>query len=84
MRGDIVEIYPAYDDNCIRIDLFGSEIESIERFNSISGVVKGSVDSIAIFPAKHFITDKETILQVVNEIRDELTNRLEELRKNNK
>ena len=84
VRGDIVEIYPAYDDNCIRIDLFGSEIESIERFNSISGVVKGSVDSIAIFPAKHFITDKETILQVVNEIRDELTNRLEELRKNNK
>ena len=84
VRGDIVEIYPAYDDNCIRIDLFGSEIESIERFNSISGVVKGSVDSIAIFPAKHFITDKETILQVVNEIRDELTKRLEELRKNNK
>ena len=84
VRGDIVEIYPAYDDNCIRIDLFGSEIESIERFNSISGVVKGSVDSIAIFPAKHFITDKETILRVVNEIRDELTNRLEELRKNNK
>tara|TARA_S200000501_G_scaffold98676_1_gene92088 strand:- start:107353 stop:109356 length:2004 start_codon:yes stop_codon:yes gene_type:complete len=84
VRGDIVEVYPAYDDNCIRIDLFGSEIESIERFNSISGEVKESVDSIAIFPAKHFITDKETVLQVVKEIRNELTNRLEELRKNSK
>ena len=74
-RGDLIEIFPAYEDNCIRIDLFGNQIDEIAIFDSISGEIKEKPDSIVIFPAKHFVTDKETTLEVVDEIRKELEQR---------
>ena len=74
-RGDLIEIFPAYEDNCIRIDLFGNQIDEIAIFDSISGEIKEKPDSIVIFPAKHFVTDKETTLKVVDEIRKELEQR---------
>ena len=74
-RGDLIEIFPAYEDNCIRIDLFGNQIDEIAIFDSISGEIKEKPDSIVIFPAKHFVTDKETTLKVVDEIRRELEQR---------
>ena len=74
-RGDLIEIFPAYEDNCIRIDLFGNQIDEIAIFDSISGEIKEKPNSIVIFPAKHFVTDKETTLKVVDEIRKELEQR---------
>ncbi len=74
-RGDLIEIFPAYEDNCIRIDLFGNQIDEIAIFDIISGEIKEKPDSIVIFPAKHFVTDKETTLKVVDEIRRELEQR---------
>jgi len=84
VRGDVMEVYPAYEDTCIRIELFGNEVDQINRFNPISGEIKEELDVVVIFPAKHFITDKETILKVIEKIRHELSERLMSLRKNNK
>ena len=84
VRGDVIEVYPAYEDFCIRIELFGTEVEAITRFDPISGEEKEKLQTIVIFPAKHFVTDKETTLKVIEEIKVELHQRLDFLRKNNK
>ena len=84
VRGDVMEVYPAYEDTCIRIELFGNEVDQINKFDHISGEIKEELDVVVIFPAKHFITDKETILKVIEKIRHELSERLMSLRKNNK
>ena len=84
MRGDIVEIFPAYEDCCIRVDLFDSLVESITKFDPITGLASDHIETIVIFPAKHFVTDKETTLKVISEIRKELAIRLDFLRNQNK
>ena len=84
VRGDIIEIFPAYEKECIRIELFGSEIEKIIKFDVLTGEEKETLDKIVIFPAKHFITDKNTTNDIIKDIRAELDERLEELRSKNK
>ena len=84
VRGDLIEIYPAYEDECIRIELFGNEIDKISRFNHITGEVYSDIETVIIFPAKHFIADKSTTLRVVQLIREELDDRLNFFRSNNK
>ena len=84
VRGDLIEIYPAYQDSCIRIELFGSEIDEISMFDPLTGEIKETIDNIVIFPAKHFVTDKEATLRVIEEIRRELAERLDFLRTNHK
>ena len=84
VRGDIIDIYPAYEDSCVRIELFGNEVDQISRFDPITGEEKEKLQKIVIFPAKHFVTDKETTLAVIEEIKDELNDRLRFLREHNK
>ena len=84
VRGDLIEIYPAYQDSCIRIELFGSEIDEISMFDPLTGEIKETIENIVIFPAKHFVTDKEATLKVIEEIRRELAERLDFLRTNHK
>ena len=84
VRGDVIEVHPAYEDECIRIELFGSEVDGINRFDPISGEVKEELNTVILFPAKHFVVEKETTLRVIDEIKDELNQRLDDLRKNNK
>ncbi len=84
VRGDLIEIYPAYQDSCIRIELFGSEIDEISMFDPLTGEIKEIIENIVIFPAKHFVTDKEATLRVIEEIRRELAERLDFLRTNHK
>ena len=84
VRGDIIEIYPAYEDCCFRIELYDDKIESIFSFDPISGEVLECLNKITVFPAKHFITKKETLNRVVSEVREELTERLDFFNKNNK
>jgi len=84
VRGDIIEIFPAYERYSIRLELFGSEIEKIIKFDVLTGEQKESLDKVVIFPAKHFITDKNTTKMVIKDIRNELDERLIELRSNNK
>ncbi|MDA9946312.1 excinuclease ABC subunit UvrB [Candidatus Marinimicrobia bacterium] len=82
--GDVIEIFPAYEDLCIRIELFGTEIETISKFDYLTGEVIEEIEKVVIFPAKHFVTDKEKTLQVIDMIQKELVDRLEFLRSHNK
>ena len=80
VRGDVIEIYLAYEDIGVRIELFGSQIDRITRFQPLTGEILKEMDSEFIFPGKHFVTDQETINRITGEIRLELIHRLEELR----
>ena len=80
VRGDVIEIYLAYEDVGIRIELFGNKVDQITRFHPLTGEILKEMDSDFIYPGKHFVTDQATINKVVGDIRLELMQRLEELR----
>ena len=84
VRGDLIEVFPAYEDKCIRIELFGSEVESISKFDPLTGEISDTIATAVIFPAKHFVTDKETTLRVIQDIRKELVKRLDFLKSHQK
>lgn len=78
-RGDIVEIYPAYEERIVRIEMFGDEIERISVVNPVTGEIEELVDQIKIYPAKHYVADEDTIEQAIAQIQIELEERLEVL-----
>ena len=80
VRGDVIEIYLAYEDVGVRVELFGDKIDQITRFHPLTGEVQKEMDSEFIYPGKHFVTDQETINRIIGDIRLELIHRLEELR----
>jgi excinuclease ABC subunit B len=80
VRGDVVEVFPAYDEQGIRIELFGDEIERISRFDPVTGQVIARLQRTAIYPATHYVTQKSTVERAVVKIRAELEERLLELR----
>jgi excinuclease ABC subunit B len=80
VRGDTVEIFPAYDEQAVRIELWGDQVEKITRFHPISGNAIAQLDRCAIYPAKHFVTQRPTVEKAVGLIRAELQGRLLELR----
>jgi len=82
--GDTIEIFPAYEDLSIRLELFGNEVDKISKINHLTGDIIEELSSIVVFPAKHFIADKEKTLQVIELIQSELSERLDFLRSNNK
>ena len=84
VRGDIVEIYPAYEDHGIRIDLFGNDIEYIRRFNPLTGEILCDDQLVFIYPAKHFVTDDESIGKIIDLIKEELALRLDNFKRENK
>ena len=79
VRGDTVEVYPAYDEQGIRIELWGDEIERISRFDPLTGDTIVPLQRTAIYPATHFVTQKPTVERAVVRIRAELEERLREL-----
>ncbi len=81
VRGDVVELFPASrDEQCIRIEFFGDEIDRIREVNSLTGEILGDRDHIAIFPASHFVTREEKMVKAIENIEIELEERLKELR----
>ena len=84
VRGDVIEIHLAYENVGIRIELFGSTIDQIVRFDPLTGEILKEMDSEFIYPGKHFVTDQEAINKITSEIRSELISRLDELRLNDK
>ena len=80
VRGDVVEVFPAYEEQAIRIELFGDEIERITRFDPLTGQSIARQQRTAIYPATHFVTQRSTIERAVERIRVELEERLLELR----
>ncbi len=80
VRGDTVEILPAYEEQGLRIELWGDEIERISKIDPVTGDTIAVLERAAIYPAKHFITTRPTLERAVGAIRDELSSRLAELR----
>ncbi|MBW6431837.1 DEAD/DEAH box helicase family protein, partial [Patescibacteria group bacterium] len=81
VRGDVLEIIPSYEELSCRIEFFGDEIEAIKSINPLTGEVLGSFDFYSIFPAKHFVTEKDRILKVKPEILAELDMQLNKFKK---
>jgi excinuclease ABC subunit B len=84
VRGDVIEVFPAYEEQAIRIELFGDEVERITRFDPLTGDTIVRLPRAAIYPATHFVTQRSTIERTVGAIRAELDERLLELRGANK
>jgi excinuclease ABC subunit B len=79
VRGDVLEIGPAYEDRLVRIELFGDEVEAIRYVDPTTGEILQSLETINIYPAKHFVTPKERLQGAIQAIRAELRERLEVL-----
>ena len=79
VRGDVLEIGPAYEDRLVRIELFGDEVEAIRYVDPTTGEILQSLETINIYPAKHFVTPKERLQGAIQAIRSELRERLDVL-----
>ena len=79
VRGDVLEIGPAYEDRLVRIELFGDEVEAIRYVDPTTGEILQSLDAINIYPAKHFVTPKERLADAISAIRNEMRERLDVL-----
>ena len=85
VRGDVVEIYPAYStDTAIRVEFFGDEIDRLCEINTVTGEVKNMVSHVAIYPASHYIVPHERLMASIEEIRRECDERVEYFRARNK
>lgn len=77
VKGDVIDVFPAYADNAIRIQFFGDEIEKIQSFDPISGNVTSDFDQINIYPANLFVTSKETMNEAIREIQDDMVKQVD-------
>ncbi len=81
VRGDVIDIYPAESERlAIRIELFGDEVDNLSRFDPLTGTVEEHVNRVTVYPKSHYVTARETILNLLDDIRDELHERLGILR----
>ncbi len=77
VRGDVVEIFPAYEETtAIRVEFFGDEVDAIREVDPIRGKVLNSLDKYAVFPGSHYVTPRQQLNRAINGIRDELKDRL--------
>ena len=84
VRGDVMEVYPSYRQDALRIEFFGDEIEEISQIDPVSGNVIARLDKAAVYPAKHFMTTQPGIERALKEVEQELKGRLKELHKEGK
>lgn len=84
VRGDVIDVFPAYEEYAYRIEFFGNEIEQIQVIDPLTGKTKNEIDKAVVFPAKHFVTTAEKMTIATEKIKDELKARLEILRKDGK
>jgi excinuclease ABC subunit B len=83
-RGDVVEIYPSYEERIVRVEFFGDEIERLVVVNPVTGEIEELPQSVKIYPAKHYVTDEEDLDRAITQIEMELQERLDELMRDNK
>nr|MBO2477858.1 excinuclease ABC subunit B [Bacillota bacterium] len=84
VRGDVVEIIPVYEENVIRIEFFGDEVERIVAVDALTGEILGELDEVRIYPATHYITPEEKLKRAIASIEAELEERLAWLKKHGK
>jgi len=79
VRGDVLEIYPSYEELAVRVEFFGDEVERIQQIDPLTGELLGARDWVDIYPARHFITTQEKLQRAIVAIEEELEVRLREL-----
>ncbi|MEX2537757.1 MAG: excinuclease ABC subunit UvrB [Actinomycetota bacterium] len=84
VRGDTLELHPAYEEQVLRIEMFGDEIERLQWVNPVTGEVIGTPDGLRIYPASHYVAGDETMRKAIASIEVELAERLAELESQNK
>lgn len=84
VKGDVLEIVPAYEDRVIRVEFFGDEIDAIRYLDPVTGEILNSLDRVSIYPARHFVTPEERVEAACEAIRHELEEQLENLEKQGK
>ena len=84
VRGDIVEVFPSYDDEAVRISLFGDEVDELASFDPVNGQSKRTHDKMTIYPRSHFVLPKERTWEAIEKIRNELDEWEPKLREKNK
>jgi excinuclease ABC subunit B len=84
IRGDTLDVFPAYEEIAVRIEFFGNEVERIIDLDSLTGEILNERDEIDIYPAKHFVTSREKLLLAIEDIKSELRERLLELKNQGK
>ena len=77
VKGDVVDVFPAYADNAVRIQFFGDEIEKIQSFDPVTGNIISNFDKINIYPANLFATSKETLNSAIRNIQDDLVKQVD-------
>lgn len=77
VKGDVIDVFPAYADNGVRIQFFGDEIEKIQSFDPVSGNVTSNFEQIQIYPANLFVTSKETLNGAIRNIQDDLVKQVD-------
>ncbi|MDR2237465.1 MAG: excinuclease ABC subunit UvrB [Chryseobacterium sp.] len=77
VKGDVIDVFPAYADNAIRIQFFGDEIEKIQSFDPVTGNVESNFEQIQIYPANLFVTSKETLNGAIREIQDDMVKQVD-------
>ncbi len=81
VRGDVVEVYPAYAEEAVRVEFFGEEIERITRFEPLTGKNLESLEAVTIYPSKQFVTTSDKLKRAILTIREELGDRIAQLEK---
>ncbi len=85
VRGDVVEVFPVYsNDKAVRIEFFGDEIDRISEISTVTGAKTLSLEHVAIFPASHYVIPRDTLLEKLDELRDEMDSRVEWFRSQGK
>ena len=85
VRGDVIDIYPAESEQlAVRLELFGDEVEKISRFDPLTGALEEQLQRVTVYPKSHYVTPRETVLSVIDDIRDELRERHAYLEANGK
>ena len=84
VKGDVLEIGPAYEDRIIRVEFFGDEIDAIRYIDPVTGTTLQSMEGVNIYPARHFVTPEDRLEEACNAIEQELRDRLEVLERDNK
>ena len=84
VRGDTLEIQPAYEEMALRVEFFGDDIDRIVEIDPLTGELLTELDSIDIYPAKHFVTSHDKLMPAIENIQKELAERLDELRRQGK
>lgn len=84
VRGDVLDIFPTYEENIIRLQFFGDEVERIQLIDPLTGEILQEYEDVHIFPASHYATSNDNVKRVMPIIKKELTNRLKQLKSANK